>query len=158
MNHSVNDHPFPAVKTLACLTLAAIACLVGGIALLDMFFESADGVHRSMVLAVVVVWGVSMLAILPLKVLGPSGVLPTVWGYFIGSAVRIAICLGLFFAVKSQNYLPAEMMAAALVLTYLPLLFTEVAIVGQYLWSKDLQLSSGRPLQVAKVNGAEVQV
>lgn len=130
-------HRFPVGKTMVCLSVTAIACLAGGLWLFGSLYGHESTVQRTVGLAVGSVWGASIVAVLPLTLLGPRGVLPTVCGYFIGMGVRLSVCIGVFVWVKVAGRLPPEPMALALGLAYLPLLGTEMILVGKYLWAKD---------------------
>jgi len=131
------QHTFPLVKTLVYLSAMSIACFASLIGLLGWVFNNPPAVSETVGLAVAVVWAASVLGVLPMGVLGPRGVMPTVCGYFFGTGLRLVICFGLFLFVRSKDLFPIEPMAVALVLTYLPLLFIETAVVGRYLWNKD---------------------
>lgn len=77
------------------------------------------------------------LGLLPIYLLGPLGVMPTIYAYFGGAAVRFALSLlGLVWMVKALS-LPAGIAAVVMVAAYLPLLAVESALAGRYLWLKD---------------------
>ncbi len=63
--------------------------------------------------------------------------MPAVYGYFIGMAARLTVCL---IAANIANHvygIPGSPMAATLGILYMPLLMVEVAFVGRYVWLKD---------------------
>lgn len=78
-----------------------------------------------------------MLSLLPVGLLGSRGLMPAVWGYFAGSGVRLAACLGAGWWAVSRWHWPGQPVAIVLAVVYLPLLLAEAALVGRYLWQKD---------------------
>ncbi len=106
--------------------------------LIKAIYGHGPDVARVAPSAAVLVWGTSVLAVLPVGVLGSAGVLATVWGYFIGAGVRLLSCMGVYWWLTTEpSPLPARPLAVALGVTYVWLLFVEMAMVGRYLWAKD---------------------
>ena len=83
------------------------------------------------------VWFVFVVALIPVAVCGTLGVMPTVYAYFVGMAIRLTICLGTYLVAVTSQFLPAHPVATTFVIFYVPLLFVEVGVAGRYLWSKD---------------------
>jgi len=100
-------------------------------------YTHTPGAEQAVFLAACVAWGTAIAGVIPVAWLGPLGVLPTVWGYFIGMSLRLTVCLGVYIYVSLHGQLPVYPMAVTLGVLYVPLLFTETAIVGRYLWNKD---------------------
>ncbi len=133
---------FPIVTTLVLLTL--IALVVGWLLtlLMPMFFAPPTAslqteLHRIIYLSTGIVWLAAMLSLLPLFMLAPRGLMPTVTGYFIGSGVRLLLCLGAAVYLCLFNQQPALPTGLAMVAVYVPLLFVESALVGRYLIQLD---------------------
>ena len=93
--------------------------------------------HRALNFTIGLVWLASLVSLWPVKVLGPKGIIPTVWGYFLGAAVRLLLCLIASVWAVTRFGLHEHQVMVMLVVAYLPLLFVEAAWVGRYLWLKD---------------------
>lgn len=137
---------FPIAKVMVCVTLAAILCLMATAWLVGTVYGRTPDVVPVACAAAALVWSSLILAVVPVAVLGPAGVLPAVWGYFIGSALRLLICLVSFgLLTKWTGLLPGKPMAIAMVMMYVPLLFVEATLIGRYVWAKDF-LPTGEAL------------
>jgi len=131
---------FPAVFWTAVLAAAAAA----GAAVLLLVFDSAEA--RPAVLASagavwisgVVVFG--LVAALPAfgrvfeVEVGPYAVSVA---YFLGTGIRLAICLAVFGVGLWILNWPARPLGISLAVLYPPTLFVEAGAVGRYLWSLD---------------------
>lgn len=149
--------PFPVLKTISCLTGTAAVCLGATVSLVGMVFGGGSSVRQMVCLAALVVWGSSVVAVLPVAACGPSGVLATAWGYFIGAGARFFACLAAYAWVCLEGLGPVKPLALSLAGFYVPLLAVEVAIVGRYLWSWDFVGHQQQGQGVAlKVRPAEV--
>lgn len=132
---------FPLFGATAALTGAAV--VMGGLAwtLTPRFFGDASlddaQVASAALMASVLVWAATVATLLPLAILGPRGVMPTVFAYFAGVGARVIACLGGALVLIVGAGKPADAVLISLVAVYLPLMFIEVAIVGRYLWAKD---------------------
>ncbi len=79
------------------------------------------------------VWGSSILGLLPVAVGYRLGVMGTAYGYFIGAGIRVLICiLATVMALRSDWAIRAWL--TTLMGLYLPLLMLEAGLVGRYLW------------------------
>lgn len=149
MNPAGQPHRFPARLTLACLTPAAVAAgLLAGL-VLPMIYGRDPLVGQAVLVMSAAAWASAMLGVLPVALLGPHGVMPTVYGYFIGAALRIVLSLAAGVVAVRVLALPMEPVALTLVGVYLPLLFIEAGIVGRYLWQKDLPAAMTASHEVA---------
>ena len=142
MNSRDVEHPFPTLRAVLILTGVATACGAAAVAICVTRFD--DGAAAAKVAAVTsaVVWFLALLALAPVAILGPSGVMRTVGAYFTGMFLRFTGSLGGYLVVLMLTNLPADPVLYALAGTYLPLLFVEAAIVGRFLWQMDLRSSN----------------
>jgi hypothetical protein len=120
------------------LALGLTACLSGG----AVWAVYSLGLGRPAVAPMIVataagVFALSLLGLLPVVLLGPRGVMPTVAGYFVGMFIRLPAALGAYLWVELAGTIPADPVLHTLAPTYVLLLFVEVAFVGRYLWAKD---------------------
>lgn len=136
--NNVNHQPgFPLALSAACLTATAAVCLAAAWGVITTMYGDSSETAAVINLAGVAVWAASIVGVIPVALLGKQGVMATVAGYFVGTGIRLALCLGLCMAVVSRDLLPVGPMAVVLVMMYVPLLFVETALVGRYLWAKD---------------------
>ncbi|MCC7193708.1 MAG: hypothetical protein IT444_13110 [Phycisphaeraceae bacterium] len=137
MNSRPRQPAFPLLQAIGLLTL--VAAVVGLICLwaVPAAFNHPDGAQRGVMLMAVIAWFSLILSILPVGMLGPLGVMPTVYGYFLGGAARVVICLIMGVVLVKAALLPVGPVMVTLAAMYLPLLFVEAALVGLYLWKKD---------------------
>ncbi len=144
--HAQPQPRFPLLTAALCLTATAAAACVAAFGLLrfGMAHDHATALN-AVYLAGVVAWGSAVVGLLPVAALGPLGVMPTVWAYFAGAALRLAACLGVYMLVATQGNTPTVPLAVALAMVYVPLLFVEAAIVGRYLWAKDFLPPQSQP-------------
>ncbi len=133
---------FPIIATLLLLTL--IALLVGWLLtlLMPLFFTPLTAVQQTELrhiisLSTFIVWLAAMLSLVPLFILAPRGVMPTVTGYFIGSGIRLVLCLGAAVYLCMFRDQPAIPTGLSMVTVYVPLLFVESGLVGRYLMQLD---------------------
>lgn len=129
-------HTFPLTKALLVLTGVALASGVLALLVVGMIDDTQPARRATLVMAGVS-WVACVLGILPVAILGPLGVMPTIFAYFGGAAARVVMSLLAAIAAVQVARLPALPVAAALMTMYLPLLFVEVGFVGKYLWAKD---------------------
>ena len=124
--------PFPVLAAAGSLTLTAALC--GGLLAL-----AAEGAPARVAVAVTTsaLWAMALLALVPVVLMGPRGVMPAVIGCFLGMGLRLLGALGLSLVLLFKTNLPTGPVVRTLILIYLPLLFVEVAFVGRYLWQKD---------------------
>lgn len=138
MNATAPTARYPALLTIASLTGAAVVAGVLARALVGLLVASDANLTRAVLIMTIIAWAISIVGLLPVILLGPMGVLPTVWGYFIGAGLRVVLGLTGWYLVQMLTSLPADMTGLALVAAYVPLLFVEVGFVAYYLWHKDL--------------------
>lgn len=148
MNDTQNQPGFPLPQATVWLTATAAVCWAVAWYAAVALHGDTPGVRSAVYLAGAAVWGASLVGIAPVALLGQQGVMATVWGYFIGMGIRLALCLGLYLAVVSRGLLPGQPVATTLAVMYVPLLFVEVALVGRYLWAKDF-LDTGAAMTAA---------
>lgn len=137
MNPRPRQPAFPILQAVGVLTLAAAAAAMVCLWAIPAAFGNPDGAQRGVALMAGVAWFSLVLGVLPVGLLGPLGVMPTVYGYFLGGAARVVICLGMAVVLVKSAMLPAGPVMVTLAAMYLPLLFVEVTLVGRYLWKKD---------------------
>ena len=136
----VQPHNFPIGKTAVLLTALAAGAWVVLDKPIGSIYGGGTDVHAAVRMGVVLAWASAVAGVLPVGVLGPSGVMPTVWGYFMGMGLRGSACFAALGWTKWQGGpWPIEPLSVAVVATYVPLLFVEAAIVGRYLWAKDFR-------------------
>ncbi len=126
--------PFAALSATVWLTLTAMVAL--GLAWLIVPHETVTDT-RGLLLAAAVSWIAALLALAPVTLLGPLGVMATIWGYFIGAGGRIVLCVLAGAMLVKLAHLPAKSVMLTLVVMYLPLLMVEASLVARYLWLKD---------------------
>lgn len=129
-------HTFPLTKALLVLTGVALAAGVLAVLIVGMIDNSQPAMRAALVMAGVS-WVACVLGILPVALLGPLGVMPTIFAYFGGAVARVVLSLLAAIVAVRLAHLPPLPVAAALMVMYLPLLFVEAGLVGKYLWSKD---------------------
>lgn len=136
MNPTSVPSRFPLGPALSLLTAAAL--LLAGVNYGLVGWNWPQAPVRSLTLfAGLVVWGSAILALMPVVLLCRRGVMPTVYGYFIGMALRLPLCLSAAIFAAKAGYLPGKPLLVALVIFYFPLLLMEVGLVGRYLWAQD---------------------
>lgn len=131
------DPAFPLGRAVLCLTAAALPVYALAAWAVPAAFGHPPGALRAVTVMAVVVWASALAAVVPVSLLGPRGLMPAVWAYFGGAALRIVICLVAAVACVLAARLPAACVAVSLVAVYLPLLFIEAGMVGRYVWLKD---------------------
>lgn len=145
MNTATYDHRFPTLKAIAALTLSGAA--VAGLLLMAVWHfqpDQPDAASAAKLMALASVFA-AWLGLLPVILLGHLGVMATVYSYFIGAAIRVALCLSAGVAAVVVGKLPAVTVGVTLIAMYLPLLFVEVGFVARYLWAKDFMCSAYMP-------------
>lgn len=135
----------------AAAALTAVAVLTGGLAhwAVPSLVHDEQAASPAVWPMVTLGWVTAMVSLLPVALLGPLGVMATVVGWFVGTAARVVITLGLAWWLVRQMDLSSEAATWALMIVYLPLLFTEAGLVGRYLWMKD-SLPRGRTVPPAE--------
>ena len=143
MVESIRQPAFPTLITLVILTALAIG-LYGLIHWVGVITFNLSKVESVAICAMAMVaWASSIIGLMPVIVLGPKGVRPTVVGYFIGAGARVLICIVAAVVLIKAIHLPAEAVMITLVVMYLPMLFLESTCVCRYLWQKDGQVNGG---------------
>jgi len=129
---------FPSLQAAIGLTLAWGASLGAACGLMSI--GASGGLHAQVqeVLSIaVILWVAAIVGLVPVAMLGPWGVLPTVWGYFLGSGARALITLIGYGVLKVSGHLSSDTVVLAMVSIYVVLLFVEVGYISHYLWHKD---------------------
>lgn len=144
MNAPAQHHPFPTAKALAALTFAGL--LVAAVilwAVSQLRPGDTQAINASAIMCVVGILA-AWVGVSPVIVAGPWGVMPTIFAYFIGTALRVALCLAAAMMAVGVFKMDDMIVGVTLVALYLPLLFIEAGIVARYLWMKDfLNRNSG---------------
>ncbi len=128
---------FPMWSAVVLLTGVAGVVYAASWAIVTYWFSDVHGAQPAVSVMAAVVWASSLLGVLPVVVLGPRGVLPTVVGYFVGAGIRIVLCLAAAVIAAKGYGLPLAVTMVSMVAMYQPLLFVETACVGVYLRRKD---------------------
>lgn len=127
---------FPLGWSLAALTGTAVA-VAAALALLVSAMTEAEGAERTVVWMVGVCWVFQVLALIPVWGVSRLGLMPVVYAYFGGAAFRLLASLGLLAVAIGIAQLPPVAVAVGVLSAYLCMLFVEVAFVGRYLWTMD---------------------
>src|SRR5690606_7741015 len=117
---------FSLPRAVVLLTGAALILYGVSWGLVALAFDephAAAAVH----FAALAVWLSGLLGLAPVGMLSPAGLMPTVYGYFMGAAVRVLIVLGATAWAIALAKLPALPWVVTLFAMYLPLLFLEVS-------------------------------
>lgn len=102
--------------------------------LLPLFFGDQP-TDRSVLAAGLLSLATGMVAILPVAILAKRGLMPMVYGYFIGASLRMILALaGVVWLVVGERY-PAMVLVAAMMTIYPLSLLLEAGMVGRSLWS-----------------------
>ncbi len=112
-----------------------------------MVFPSQAGVLPVVVMAVAA-WLGALLGLAPVVVAMPTGMMPMVYGYFLGAGLRVG--LGLLAVVVGVKVLamPAGPVAVTLLAVYLPLLWIESSLIGRQLWRRSGPAGGAPTIQV----------
>ena len=92
---------------------------------------------RADVLALRVVWLAAVIALIPVAWLSPRGVMPTVYGYFIGMGARLVLCLVAANIAVHAFGMPGPPLGVSLGVLYMSLLLVEVVFVARHLCRAD---------------------
>lgn len=138
-----NPHSrFPILSTLLLLTLVTL--LTAGLMyfLLPMLFENVmpaymDQLDPIITRSALIVLFAAVLSAIPLFLRAHRGVMATVSAYFIGSGIRLVLCLGAAVYLCLFRNQPAIPTGLTMVMLYVPLLLLESALVGRYLFQLD---------------------
>lgn len=142
-----NQPSFPFFSALAALTVAAAITYSILWLLISNLIESVALTHESMLVAGLVGWFSSIIAIVPMGFVGRHGLMANVAGYFLGAAMRVLICVvATVIAVKTFEYSPSSW-AVMMMGMYLVLLFVEVSFVARHIWSMTAAGDCGRDLR-----------
>lgn len=128
---------FPAARAMLSITAMAVGLLGVAWFLVPALCGKETSSYQAALFAAGLVWGTAMLGLLPLAIVGRAGVMPVVYAYFIGMAIRMPLCLLATIAAVNMGYLPSKPVFAALGVFYLPILLAEAGLVGSHLWRKD---------------------
>lgn len=141
---ATDPHPaFPFARAAIALT-AATAFMLAQAWWFVPWLCGDQPITRQAVLAVfALAWVASILSIAPVALLGAHGVMAAAYGYFIGMAIRLPLCLAGVIILNRRADMPANALVAALAMSYLPLLAIEATFMGRYLWNKDFLGSQG---------------
>ncbi len=127
---------FPLFTTLAALLGASVILFVLAWTVFPTVTD--EPATRSCILfAGILVSVISMLTMIPVAILGPMGLMPTMYGVFGSMAVRMGICLGGAIYANRVLEMPRVVLVASLMWFYLPLMLIEMASIGRYVWQKD---------------------
>jgi hypothetical protein len=125
------------MTALAALSGVAAATAVVALPTVPALFGHPAGAPAAVLASVAASWLAALIGIVPLAVRGPAGVMPAIWGYFLGAAVRMVLCVAAAGAFIKLARWPAGPVAVTLVGSYLLLLLVETKIAARYLLAKD---------------------
>ncbi len=128
------------VVTGSALALAAIAWF-----LTPAFVGDREAAHTAVVACGLIIWLLTVITLLPVGLVGSRGVMPTVYAWFGGMAVRLPAALVASIAMQRFYELPVNAVFASLAVYYLPLVMIEAGLVGRYLWRKDALKGGSEP-------------
>ena len=128
-----NNCTFPCWSS--CLILSVTTLLLFGVAwwAVTLIFGDSPSIHHAIQRAGIVVWGSSILGLLPVMAGCRLGVMGTAYGYFIGAGIRVLICILATVIALRSDWLIRPWLTTLMGL-YLPLLMLEAGLVGRYLW------------------------
>ena len=137
MDQTSGRNTFGFLSATAAITI--VAMILFGLAwwLVKSAFGQVAGSEQAIILAAIVAWGSSLLGLLPVAMVSQQGLMPTVYGYFVGAAIRVIICIVASVIAIASVKTPAGPWATTLLGMYLPLLFLEVSLIAQYIWRID---------------------
>ncbi len=115
------------------------AMLVAAWVVLPTIFGPNPANSQVVLSTAAVVWVTGMACFILVAKLAPGGVMPTVYGYFIGMMVRLPVCLVLALYLNRILGISGGPIMVALAFSYLPALAIEAAFTGRCLWMKDFQ-------------------
>lgn len=124
-------HALPAGRIIAVMMAAALAAWL----LLRLLLPTWPG--RAIDAGALAAAFAAVAGLAPVAAMARGGVMPVVWGYFIGAAGRVLIAIFALMLAARRTELPVDVMAVALMATHLPLLAVEAAFVGRHLWRCD---------------------
>jgi hypothetical protein len=128
---------FPTVRALAALTAAALIAGAAAWVALPLAFGHSPAVGHAVLFAVTLVWLAAVIALIPVAWLSPRGVMPTVYGYFIGMGARLVLCLVAANIAVHAFGLPGPPLGLSLGVLYMSLLLVEVVFVARHLCRAD---------------------
>lgn len=155
MAETTRQPAFPFARSVIALTLLAAGVYAACVWILPALFDDPAGGAAGVSAMALVVWLSSLLSLLPVVVLGPAGVQPTVAGYFAGAGARVLVCIVSAIVLVRGFDLPRETVLLTLAAMYLPLLFVEAGFVAAYLWKKDSLPKAKAPAESTTTAGAE---
>lgn len=94
-------------------------------------------VQGSLMLACGVVTSVSLLSLIPVKLLESRGLMPVVGAGFASIALRLVICLATAIYANHVLGMPKFPLVTSLMMFYLPLMGIEMAAISCFVWQKD---------------------
>lgn len=130
-------HSFPIMPALLALSLTMVALGGASWALLPTIFGDEPTLAVSLATSFGVVWITGIVGLALVGLLGPLGVLPTVYAFFAGMALRMILSVGTAMLFFHKGLVAGKPLAVSLAIAYLPALAIEAAFVARYLWQKD---------------------
>ena len=91
MTSTTQPARFPALWTMASLTLATAAAALVARPLVALLVGEGPQVTPAILTMSGLAWAIGIVGLMPVILLGPLGVMGTVWGYFMGSALRVVL-------------------------------------------------------------------
>ena len=88
----------------------------------------------SAVAMVVIVWLSFLAGLVPVAAVASRGVTAMVYGYFLGTAIRVVLCLSAMFVAIKFWGVSDHCVALTVVPSYLILLLIESGLIGRSLW------------------------
>lgn len=124
-------------RVMVWVTVCALALWALISAVVSAAGRPVEGAQVAVVTMVGVVWVSTLLSLVPVAAVWRRGVVAAVSGYFVGAAMRFAMCLVAAVLAVKVWAMPAAIVMITLAAAYLPLLFLEVAILTKQLWRLD---------------------
>ncbi len=137
---------FPLLIATSAMAVVWLACLAVSFLAVRQAYSPMVGSGAVALAGTGVVGFWLMITLIPVAALGPWGVMPTVYGYFLGCGARFLGCFGFCAWVLMSGALPGDPTVLSVVIAYVPLTLVDAAFVGRYLWQKDFLIEgmSGR--------------
>ena len=132
------------MKTFAVLSALCAVLFVLLLWLLPLMFKDQLTTRAVLVMGCVV-WLSGLISVLPVAMMGHFGVMQAMKAYLGGAVARVMIILAAVVVGVAVMKLPKMPLVVTLMTMYLPLLFTETALVVRYIKKNDLPASSNLP-------------
>ena len=136
MKPDAGQHAFPTAVALLALTVAAVVCGAASFAVIAWSVDLATA-RSTAPFATIVVWAGTVLAVVPVALLGPRGVSQAIVAYMAGMIGRMLFCLAAALVAVGLLELAAAPTLLSMVAVYMVLLLVDVTLIGRYLSGED---------------------